>query len=136
MSEDFTIQEKIELIIDLFNSYGYNAETIDDFPIAKRFIAAGYADLNVNNVYVKNKRGADYLHDTIEMISKDLISIMKKNSWSMPLDDMLPWFIENYCLSDKNTGELLMEYILNNLSVYGYNVYHSRKKDKYVLEKI
>ncbi len=136
MSTDFTIQEKIELIIDLFYSYGYNAETIDDFPFAKKFIDAGYADLNENNVYVKNNRGADYLHDTIEMISKDLITFMKKNGYSMPLDDMAPWFIENYCLSNIDVGELLMEYIHKNLHVYGYNVYPSRKKGKYILEKV
>ena len=78
MDTEFTIQERIELIIDLFNSYGYNAETIDEFPVAKRFINAGYAELNENNVYVKNNQGADYLHDTIEMISKNLINVMKK----------------------------------------------------------
>ena len=136
MDTEFTIQERIELIVDLFNSYGYNAETIDEFPVAKRFINDGYAELNENNVYVKNNRGADYLHDTIEMISMDLINIMKKNGWSMPLDDMVPWFIENYCLLDKDTGELLMDYIHKNLHVYGYKVYPSRKKGKYILEKI
>ncbi len=70
------------------------------------------------------------------MISKNLINVMKKNGWSMPLDDMVLWFIENYCLSDKETGELLMKYIHKNLHVYGYNIYPSRKKGKYVLEKI
>lgn len=136
MSVDFTIQEKIELIVGFYDSYGYIAENIDDFPIVKRFIEAGYAELNENNVYVKNKQGSELLHDTIEAISMDLINNMKKSGWTIPLNKMLTWFIEYYCLSDKDIGELLMNYIHKNLQTYGYNIYPSQNRGKFILEKV
>lgn len=136
MSIDFTIQERIELIVDFYNSYGYIAETIDEFPLAKRFVTAGYAELNENNVYEKNTKGSDFLHCTIKEISEELIATMKRCAWSMPLNEMLPWFMTTYQLSDQETGELLMDYIHKNLDVYGYRVYPSHRKNKYILEKL
>lgn len=135
MSIDFTIQEKIELIIDFYGSYGYIAETIDEFPLAKRFVTAGYAELNENNIYEKNKLGADFLHETIMQISMELVTTMKNNGWSMPLDEMLPWYISTYQLTDCETGSLIKDYILKNIDVYGYRIYPSNRKNKYILEK-
>ena len=136
MSIDFTIQERIELIINFYDSYGYIAETIDEFPIAKKFVTAGYAELNENNVYVKNKQGALFLHETIMQISMGLVSKMKSNGWSMPMDEMLPWFISEYQLTDYEIGSSIKDYILKNIDVYGYKIYLSHRKNRYILEKI
>lgn len=136
MSINFTIQEKIELIINFYDSYGYIVETIDEFPIAKRFVAAGFAEINENNVYEKNKQGSDFLHETIMQISTELITTMKNSGWTMPLEEMVPWFITTYQLTDYDTASSIKDYILKNIDVYGYRIYPSHRKNKYILEKI
>lgn len=136
MCIDFTIQERIELILNFYDSYGYIAETIDEFPLAKKFIIAGYTELNENNVYVKNKQGADFLHKTIMQISTELIISMKNNGWSLSFEEMESWFISTYQLADREIGTLIKDYILKNIEVYGYRIYLSNSKNKYILEKI
>ena len=136
MSVDFTIQEKIELIINFFNSYGYVAETIHEFPIAHKFVQLGYAEIDSNNTYVKNEKGYEYLHSTIKKISEDMINALRKTGWSMNFSDMLSWFMDNYNLTDIDIAESIKDYIHKNLTTYGYKIYLSKKNNKYILEKL
>ena len=38
--------------------------------------------------------------------------------------------------TDQETGKSIMDYIHKNLDVYGYRVYLSHRKNKYILEKL
>lgn len=137
MGIEFSIIEKVELILNLYTSpKGYLAESIDDFPEMKKFINAGYADLNKdNNIYYANQQGLDFLHLTIKKISEDLIAFMKRNNWNVLQNDLIAWFKNSYELDDDFLERELARYIIDNLPHYNYQIYFSHVKGKYILEK-
>lgn len=138
MEKDFSMQEKIELIINLYTfPKGYLAECINDFPEAKKFINAGYADLNTeNNTYYANQQGFDFLHIAIKQISEDLISFAKRNGRTISQDDLVLWVETTYGLTDACLKEEITKYILDNLPNYNYQIYFSRRRNKYILDNI
>ena len=135
---EFSIQEKIELILNLYIApRRYLAESIDEFPEGKRFVDAGYTYLDVeNNVYYVNQAGDNYLHIVIKQISEDLIAFIKKNGCLIPKENILDWFTETLEITDDVTRDLIFKYIIGNLTTYEYRIYFSNRRNKYVLEKI
>ena len=135
---DFSIQEKVELIINLYTGpNGYLVETIDEFPEGRKFLEAGFMYLDTeNNIYYANEKGNDYLHIAIKTISESVVDLFKKNGWTLTQNDLLLWLSETLKLEDDFTIDRIYHYIFDNLPTYGYRTYFSRIRDKYVLEKI
>ena len=135
---EFSIQERIELIINLYTPpNGYLAENIDEFPEGKRFAKAGYMYLDTEcNIYYANSQGHDFLHDTIKQISEDMISFVKKKGWTISRETVFQWFKDTYKLLDDFTRDCIVRYIFDNLATYGYKIYYSNQREKYVLEKV
>lgn len=118
----FTIQEKIDLILNFYTFTGYIKDNVDGFPEAIKFIESGYARLDDEypDVYKMNEFGEEFLHDCIKEISTEFISFMKKHNNICSMDEIINWFTYNYELSDVETGKEIMEYICFNLETYGY----------------
>ncbi len=140
MDTNLTIQEKIELVINLYTSpKGYLAENINDFPEAVKFLNADclYLDDSIG-VYYINDNGSLTLHAFIKETTEKLVKSMKQNAYSMEPDKLLPWFVENFDLQDDiYNANIFMKYIaFDNLSNYGYRIYLSKRRNKYVLEPI
>lgn len=135
---DLSIQEKIELILNYYTSYGYIKETIEDFPEAIKFITLGGTCLDdKNGIYKITETGRIILHECIKQISKDFIAFFKDNGNVLSEKDMNAWFIKSFSL-DEDTGKEIAKYISNNLSNYGYIArwsHSSKFGERFVFEK-
>lgn len=138
---DFTIQEKIELILNFYTFVGYSTDNVDGFPEAVKFTEAGFTcfDDEALETIKMNERGEEFLHNCIKEISKEFIAFMNTCKNDCSVEEIIKWFNTKYKLDDIELGKEIAEYICFNLEMYGYkakNIYSSRFGKHCIIEKI
>lgn len=127
------IKQIIEMITLFYVApSGCYEEEMDDYPGAKEFVDAGYAepDEEEPDFFVISESGDEFLYPHIRQIAEDLVTFMYDAGGECTDEEIQAWCKEKYELDNEETVQLLAFFICDKLNHFGWEasrIYSSEK---------
>ena len=111
---------------------GCYEEEMDDYPGAKEFVDAGYAepDEEEDDFFVISEAGDEFLYPHIRQIAEDLVTFMYDAGGESTDEEIQKWCAEKYELENEETVQLLTFFMCDKLNHFGWEasrIYSSEK---------
>ena len=128
-----TKQQIIEMITLFYVApAGCYEDEADEYPGAKEFIEAGYAepDEEEPEFLVISEAGDEFLYPHIRQIAEDLVTFMYDAGGESTDEEIQKWINEKYELVGDETAQLLAFFMCEKLNHFGWEasrIYSSEK---------